>query len=371
MTAAPSLDDYLVKDVAAFLATRVGPELLGKPAKDLLIEKLNYDGTLPPEEQAAIAALQQEFDRFTAKDMGVLAFLTNEYFQYRDQEFGVRGTSVLLRDGLAAWKTVATLIGTWHRSGGAIGPTRHMVKQNVARLHAVIDEATAASEEVVLALVNANIALEVERLEGLMQETIAAEREQMTAAADSAQREATALRRERDALQTEVKRLDQQLKKLEYDTQKAARQRSDDQTALPALQAEVEHLQGQVRWLTAERQAEAQQHAARVRELERLLDEATAPVISPAPIHSPAPTPLEAPMTSPAPLKPALAAQSFVVFLRSKGHHAQTDHGCVIHKLSKAEYQRLDAEWRKAIPDEAAALAQLRAVVHPILRRAV
>ena len=62
-----------------------------------------------------------------------------------------------------------------------------------------------------------------------------------------------------------------------------------------------------------------------------------------------------------------LADLSFLAFLKSRGHPASFEGGSVRHQLKKAEYEQLDAEWRAAIPDEAAALAQLRAVVQPLL----
>lgn len=364
---APSLEEYLTKDVAAFLEQKLGPKPLGKSPRELLVAEFKPAAKWSDEEIAHAAALQQRLNQFTIKDKGVLAQLTSEYFRYRAEQFGVEGTSLLLTDGVDLWAEVAVTIGSLHSAGDSATLTRHKVQQNVARLHSLVDDATAEAEERLTLLLNARLAEEITRLETEMQATLAAERDQMTAAADAAQRDATDARRERDELEKKVRALEQQLKKVEYDQQKARRGHEQDLAELPRLRAENEQLTGQLRWLRADNAALKQKAETTAEQLQaaelQLLDIQTRPTL---------PTP-EVPMPS-TPLPPSrkaipapLADLSFVVFLKSRGHTASFEGGSVRQRLKKAEYDQLDAEWKAAIPDEAAALAQLRAVVQPLL----
>ncbi|RJF74989.1 hypothetical protein D3875_03045 [Deinococcus cavernae] len=187
-------------------------------------------------------------------------------------------------------------------------------------------------------------------------------------AADAAQQDATAARRERDQFEAEAKALRQQMNKLEYDTARRVRKVEGDLAGLPALTQQRDELQSRVNWLTAELSSKERgwqrretELLARVKALElEVLEVKTRPEVAPAP----------APKPARAPLPVALAQHSWVLWLRSKGHAATLDGLQVRHDLKAGEVDALQAQWRTDIPDAEAALAQLRAVIVPLLRGA-
>lgn len=182
-------------------------------------------------------------------------------------------------------------------------------------------------------------------------------------AADAAQADATAARRERDQFEAEAKKLRQQLNKLEYDTGKQVRKVEGDLAGLPALTRQRDELQSRVNWLTAELgskergwQRREASLFARIEALElEVLEVKTRP-------ESPAPSPKLAP------LPVALAQHSWVLWLRAHGHPAHLQGLDVHHSLQASEVDALTARWRQDIPDPQAAMAQLRAVIVPLLR---
>lgn len=196
------------------------------------------------------------------------------------------------------------------------------------------------------------------------------ERQMLTAAADTAQQEATAERRRADALEAEAKAARQEVNKVRYDADRAQRQRVDDLARLPGLEQELADLRRQVMHLEAHNTHLTGKLATAEKTIAALEDQLTAPALAPTPV----PAPEESPMPRPARARPqalpaALAAHSFVVFLRAQGHDARLEGGAVFHSLGKADHDRLNAQWRAEVPTKEAAMQQLRAVVLPIVGR--
>jgi hypothetical protein len=151
-----------------------------------------------------VALLQGKFNSFNFKDMGVMAKAASSFLRPLREEMLTRPASALLWEGVNLWYGMAIEVGRIYDPQVSQGLNQKRVDAAYGRLEGVLEEAERDTEARLTSYLNDALAVEVVRLHGLMEATLSSERDQMTAAADAAQLEATEARRQLDAASAQL-----------------------------------------------------------------------------------------------------------------------------------------------------------------------
>ncbi|MBZ9715356.1 hypothetical protein [Deinococcus multiflagellatus] len=325
-----------------FLASRPGGTLLRRPASQVLAQ------TVPPPPPRAPtpdadkhAALQRKFDTFSMRDKGVLAQLASELLRELRPDMYERAGGVLVLLGIDLYCELLVQVGILHQAGDSLHLTRQRVEKEVHLLRSRIIDAEDRAMSMLLQMVNEQVAAEATRLEGLMEETLAEERELMSGAAERAQADATAERRRADQLQALL-------------DQRGAQAATEEAKLRATLSRERDATVARERAWNEERrrlQADLKNAQALVGHLNQELEARDQAVLV-----TPAPAPQRVTLAS------HLEAHSLRAYLLAQGHGAGTVSHQTLHLEAGIPDVAVQA-WRAAYPTPAAQVAQLRQAV--------
>lgn len=354
MTASPRT--LIEQAITSTLAAKGITAPLGRPVAELLPRGFSAPAAPRPAADEQLAALQQKVHAMTLQEVGAVTRLTSQYFGARHDADQQDALAQLLYYGIEAFIDTAAEVARLYNRNLSSSAQKRLLQANLGKLDEVVDRYRTRLEDRALGVVNGELGQEIERLEGEYRSALAEATEQATRGLDQAQAEATEQRRlldaasaqlarERAAHAAEVQRLTVLLegeRRAHVERERAAR------NELHQLRQDLANQRGTVAHLNAE--------CAR---LEERLGEATRPALSLVPEVLTMPT-----------HNPALANLSLAAYLREQDFHTTVDGNTGRLQTHGDIPEALEREWAVKYPDDASRLAQLRALLRPLLRRA-
>jgi len=363
MTAALSYADpmpLISSTVTEFLAQRGIKRPLGQPDEQVFASRLSAPvAPLPTEEELEVARLQTKFSTFNFHDMGVMAKISSSFLRPLREEMLTRPAAALLWEGVNLWYGIAIEVGQIYNPQVSQGLNQKRLAAAEGRYARVLADAERDTEARLTSYLNDALVVEVVRLHEVMEATLSSERDQMTAAADAAQREASEARRQVDAVSAQLAReRAAHAEELARLTEQLTRERTATVNRERTARNELHQAQNDLKT--------AQSVIANLNaECERLEAQSLTPVS----------TPLEVlPVTKQKTIKQMkcpseLGAMSLRAYLVAEGVENVRLEGRQVTWGKSIPLGMFEA-WCGQYPTPAHQLAQLRAIALPILRRA-